>query len=635
MLGPATVQTCLESLPPNKLDSFLIAPGRTRRKRFMALATLPFLVLSLAPISRAASFTTDANGFVVMEAENFDVNVTQNNGEWRFDATPLALDPFSGWGYMKGLFSGGTDTNLSPRLDYTVNFASAGTYYIWVSGSDAGGKSLHVGLNGVVPPTANDIGGPDGAFGTRYGGELGWLSNYNPGTGYSPGARPYLTVPTAGEHTVNVFIRDPGFYIDEICLTPDISFIPAPLYGGALAGLNVPAETVAPSASLSVAIAQPANGKTVYGGSNQVVTIVAKPATNGPSVTLVEFFTKLASASTYTKIGQANSKPYMISWSNSPSGSNHLIAVVTDASAQKATSAVVNVTIALPATFVTPLKWTTNNFDSGLGSFTLSRQTQEGGFDFGWQNSNHAGGLPGELGGLYVRRNDLVPFIAEPLSRPVSLNEELRFRGSMMLSNVSMNADTFLGYFDTNSLARFGLKIREPTSAGGVWRFRVEPGNTTVSPSPTMANNSVGQVELHWMPSGLGDGSGTLTGMVAGISFSPVVYTAPNAATFNAFGNLVPSQGDTATNIYSFQYFDNLVYLIPAIPVLNIQRWSGNQVLLSWDAAGYLLQFKEGAVTGGSWIDYNTNNVVQADNWFYATNSVGSTNRWYRLRHPE
>src|SRR5689334_15876110 len=72
------------------------------------LALVALLLAAVSPASLgAASFQEDANGFVFMNAENFDLNVTQNNGEWRFDNTPLAVDPFSGWGYMDAFSTGG------------------------------------------------------------------------------------------------------------------------------------------------------------------------------------------------------------------------------------------------------------------------------------------------------------------------------------------------------------------------------------------------------------------------------------------------------------------------------------------------------------------------------------------------
>jgi len=627
MRGYSLVQAYLKLPVLNKTASC--------RSRLLAVGAAAAVALSATTAGHAASFQSDANGFVVMETENFDLNYALANGQWGFDNTPLSFDTdFSGWGYMKALYSGGTNLNLSPRMGFTVNFTAAGTYYIWVCGSDDGGATLDVGLDGVVPASASDIGTSAGTgFGPRHGGEWWWLSDYNDGSGYDLGHRPYLTIPSPGVYTVNVFIRDAGLDLDRICLTTNIDFAPSPLYDGANSA-GVPAQTLAPAPDLAVAITQPANGQTLYGGPSNTVPIVAKPATNGTSVNKIEFYSKLVSAGSYAKTGEAASQPYMMMWSNPPAGSNLLMAVVTDSSAQHATSAVVNVHITLPPP-LTPLKWETNNFDSGLGTWTLQSQNHEGGFDFGWQNSTNAGGPAGEMGGHFVRRSDISPYVAEPLSRPVSLNEDLWIVGSMMFSNVDMNADTFLGYLDTNSGARFGLKIREPNN--GYWRFNTGPINANTKINNTLADKAVAQFVLHWIPSGDGDGSGSVTGMLAGAAITatvPLTFPA-SGETYNAFGRFVPTQGSTDTNRHSFQYFDSLAYVVPAMPVLDIQRVPVNQVVLSWDAglSGYVLQYNDNSITNTSWTD-SADAVYQVGSMKYVTNAINASPRWYRLRHP-
>jgi len=602
------------------------------------LAMTGFFAFSLVSTSlHAASSFQDSGGFLVMEAEDFDLNFTQSDGFYQFDNLyPIAYveDYYSGWGYMKGLYNGGTDMNLSPRMDFKVNFTTAGIWYIWVLGSDMGGKALSMGLDGVVPASAGFISGPDAVFGTRNTGALDWNGTNNTGGGYNVQA--YLTVPTAGDHTINVFIREPGLYLDRFCLTTNSwdSFVPIPTEGGTNSGLNVPAqETLAPAASLAAALTQPANNQVLYGGSNTPVTLSAKAFTNGTAVSKMEFFSKLASASTYTKIGEATAKPYMYTWTNSPIGTNNLRAVVTDSLNNKATGAVVTVIRALPIPG-TPLVWETNKFDTGLGSFTIQGNNHDGAFDFGWLNSTNAGGTAGELGGKFVRRLEYVAYVAEPLFRPVALNEELWFYGSMMLTNsVKGNNDIFLGYFDTVSGNRMGLKIREPSSEpAGNFRFSVEPNGVKLTQQ--LPSGTLDRFELHWVPftnyDGTVDGSGDLSGTVAGVPFD-VTYSAPNGSTFNAFGLLAPTQGSTDTNIYYYAYFDNLEYRVPQVPLLNIQLIPGSKALLSWGVTNFILQYRDGAIVGSPWTD-NSSTVVQVGNTWYVTNTVGSNPKFYRLR---
>ena len=49
----------------------------------------------------------------------------------------------------------------SPRLDYAVRFAQAGTYYLWVRaiGPNVGGDSLHLGLDGAPQATSDRVSG--------------------------------------------------------------------------------------------------------------------------------------------------------------------------------------------------------------------------------------------------------------------------------------------------------------------------------------------------------------------------------------------------------------------------------------------------------------------------------------------
>ena len=104
---------------------------------------------------------TGGQSLVSMEAEHYHNSVVGPDGhEW----LPVSESGSSGTGVMQALPE---DTlkftsdyaNLSPRLDYQVNFTAAGIHYIWVRGfaplrtSD----SLHIGLNGQALPSANKI----------------------------------------------------------------------------------------------------------------------------------------------------------------------------------------------------------------------------------------------------------------------------------------------------------------------------------------------------------------------------------------------------------------------------------------------------------------------------------------------
>ena len=106
-----------------------------------------------------------------------------------------------------------------PRLDYTLNFNITGNYYIWVRGkcvsaACANSDSVYVGLDGVIPTTATNVAG----FTSSYT----WKSQIYPGS-----ARPFFNVATAGNHTINVWLREDGFTFDSLVITPVSTFTPS------------------------------------------------------------------------------------------------------------------------------------------------------------------------------------------------------------------------------------------------------------------------------------------------------------------------------------------------------------------------------------------------------------------------
>ena len=105
----------------------------------------------------------------------------------------------------------------SPRLDYTVNFTQAGTYYVWVRGIGATDTddSLHVGLDGAALTSSGNTG-----FQNRYG--LGVVG----GQHYGRGSVATINVASAGVHTVNVWMREDGFIFDKLVLTANSVYMP-------------------------------------------------------------------------------------------------------------------------------------------------------------------------------------------------------------------------------------------------------------------------------------------------------------------------------------------------------------------------------------------------------------------------
>ena len=105
----------------------------------------------------------------------------------------------------------------SARVDYRINFPAAGTYFIWAKGNGPDGRSdsLHFGLNGVEDAEAISAS-------NFYPFDTWVWTNKQTGT-Y---ATIRVTVPSAGLHTLNAWMREPKLILDRIILTPYSSFKP-------------------------------------------------------------------------------------------------------------------------------------------------------------------------------------------------------------------------------------------------------------------------------------------------------------------------------------------------------------------------------------------------------------------------
>jgi len=165
----------------------------------------------------------ESNGLVAFEAENFHGSVPNSGHEWVFVTEP---EGFLGSGAMQALpnlndLSGYIDSGYagtSPRLDYNVNFTTAGIYYVWVRGFAGSSQddSCHVGLDGQEISTCDRIGN----FAYDQWDHWDW-TNYTMG-----GPAAYLTVPDAGEHTINLWMREDGLIVDRLLLTTDPGYVP-------------------------------------------------------------------------------------------------------------------------------------------------------------------------------------------------------------------------------------------------------------------------------------------------------------------------------------------------------------------------------------------------------------------------
>jgi hypothetical protein len=191
-------------------------------------------------------------GPIVVEAEAFDRQTETDVRQWYVtsatDAPPDALrdlDPShaasaSSDAYLEIL----PDTRATPDeelivgenfinvpgemavLEYDVEFATAGRYYVWVSiystGPDDNG--IHVGIDGTWPESGQRMQWCDGKDAWT------WASQQRTEDVHCgvPGLI-YLDVETPGPHVIQFSMREDGFEFDRWAMTTDPEMAPATL----------------------------------------------------------------------------------------------------------------------------------------------------------------------------------------------------------------------------------------------------------------------------------------------------------------------------------------------------------------------------------------------------------------------
>ncbi len=112
-------------------------------------------------------------------------------------------------------------------------------------------------------------------------------------------------------------------------------------------------------------------------------------------------------------------------------------------------------------------------FDTDLGNWTLEYNNHDGSNDFGWSNSNNAGGASGagEAGGQVGRHT--FAYVADELDAEYTSADTLRMAGVMNLNDTGADGHHFLGFFHYDSgnpgaqTIKIGFDIVEP---GGGFR---------------------------------------------------------------------------------------------------------------------------------------------------------------------
>ena len=165
--------------------------------------------------ANTSSFIQNESGIVSIEVENHHEKAIQGEHDWQ----AVNRSGNSGVGALQALPNKGSTYNNtyvtnSPRLDFQVNFVRTGIHYVWIRGLANNGRddSLHVGLNGAAVNSSDRI--------SRFSSTWRWSRST------MDGSRAMFNVPTAGIHTVNIWMREDGMVIDKLVLATNAGFVP-------------------------------------------------------------------------------------------------------------------------------------------------------------------------------------------------------------------------------------------------------------------------------------------------------------------------------------------------------------------------------------------------------------------------
>ncbi len=161
----------------------------------------------------------EAGGLVVVEAEHFTGTGAGRHGGEAFAWEAIGEQDGSSASAMQGLPNTGASarhTTFGPRLDYTLVFATPGTYTVWAraAGDSEGDNSVHVGFDGERVS-------PHGGLAVEAAAGWTWSARM------LLGAQPItVEVTEPGRHTLNVWMREDGAQLDKLLLTLDPSLQP-------------------------------------------------------------------------------------------------------------------------------------------------------------------------------------------------------------------------------------------------------------------------------------------------------------------------------------------------------------------------------------------------------------------------
>ena len=271
----------------------------------------------------------ESNGLIVIEAENWNRNT---DDRWIRDTTRGI--PSAGASAVLPNGAGGNETGS--KIEYDVEFAQAGTYYVWIRASGDNGNDdsvwFHIDGDGdgfTERPVEREAGNAASMTGFQPQADFVWRSDSQ------DGPDPFtVEVPAAGPRAIALARREDGSFVDKILLTSQSTYTPT--------GFGPPETREGAPGLPTVTLTSPTAGQTFSGGAN--ISLAATAAgQSGLNITRIQY------TANGTVIGESTSSPFNFTWTNVPAGVFGLRAVAFDELGQSTTSDSVAITVGNPA----------------------------------------------------------------------------------------------------------------------------------------------------------------------------------------------------------------------------------------------------------------------------------------------
>ncbi|MBX2819964.1 MAG: hypothetical protein KTR29_09800 [Rhodothermaceae bacterium] len=218
-----SLQGTLEVFEPDQRSNFRLKDTNRRTRRLWDRITQTSL-LNLQPLgsynddllespelANSTAFTFDDRTLLI-EAESFHQARSRNNLHWTLDKN---RNGYGGSGAMvvlpdRGIRIRDSHQRESPALDYKIMFPERGTYYIWLRSwaKDNNSNSLILGLNGTPLPSYTK------EIETDEYEEWHWTRSLMTSRRHAR-----VEIRSPGIHTLNIWMREDGLYLDRILIT--------------------------------------------------------------------------------------------------------------------------------------------------------------------------------------------------------------------------------------------------------------------------------------------------------------------------------------------------------------------------------------------------------------------------------